>query len=78
MQIGDGCHSMWKAFIMFVNKRETAFLKGCRLIFHLHGFAFQKNIFFQVLIPDRNRMMSSSNTGGHMSLPVDAVAGMCV
>ena len=56
---------------------KLAYLRDFKLFFSdMSVFHLKKHIFFpfQVLIPDRSRMMSSSNTG-HISLPIDTVAG---
>lgn len=57
---------------------KLAYLRDFRPFFFSDMSVFRfKNFFcfpFQVLIPDRSRMMSSSNTG-HVSLPIDTVAG---
>jgi hypothetical protein len=56
---------------------KLAYLRDFRTFFpDMSVFRIKKYYFFsfQVLIPDRSRMMSSSNTG-HISLPIDTVAG---
>ncbi|XP_069682477.1 S phase cyclin A-associated protein in the endoplasmic reticulum isoform X2 [Periplaneta americana] len=54
-------HAVNSKYVLFSNKVSTI------LDLLLHRLT--------VLIPDRNRMMSSSNSGGQGSLPVDTVAG---